>query len=105
MYGNLDSKKEFEFDEKSKGYYVVRHSRFETLASGQTIEDPGTVHYQYYSPMFWELNVTQPQMRGGVDNITRVSGESMEVLHDPTIEESTKEEPKRGRPKKEETEN
>lgn len=100
MYGNKDYRKEFEFSEKSKNHYVVRFSRVEKMTSGHIVEDPGTVRYDYFTPTYWEQLVLSQEAMGRPDLLTRVTGETKMVLHDPTVIEEKK---SPGRPKKEDS--
>ncbi len=95
MYGNKDSKQEKEMNVLSKNKYFVRHSRVEKTTTGFTIEDPGSIRYQYYDIEFWDRFVNVPRENGGVDLLTQVSGETITILHDPTIQDEEK--PKRTR--------
>jgi len=95
MYGNLDSKKEEQMNAASKDKYFVRHSRVQALDSGAVIEDPGSITYQYYPVHFWDANVLAYQERGQKDMLTSVTGQTITILHDPTMAEEEK--PKRTR--------
>lgn len=76
------------------GKYVVRHSRMTKLDSGDVLEIPSSVRLGIYSPddfvNLFEYNFG----RTGVSVFTTVTGETIQVLHDPTISEE-----KRGRKK------
>jgi len=63
--------------------------------TGHTLEDPGTVRLQYYDVHFWEDKQEFEEQIKGKGLITSVTGETVEILHDPRIKEP------RGRNKKE----
>ncbi len=77
--GNRDSS--YEFDEKEAGMFHIRHSRMETLASGSTVEDPGSVRIQKYGIRFIEDQKINKEK--GEPSIWDM-GETVKILHDPT---------------------
>jgi hypothetical protein len=98
VHGNKDLSKKILINQRAidNNKYVVRHSRMERLESGDVIEVPSSVRVGVYSPDDFENLFGYNSGRTGISVFTTVTGESVEVLHDPTIE-------KRGR-KKSETE-
>lgn len=86
FYGNKDEKKEYAFNPEFVDHYLVRHSKFEKLASGAQVEDPRSIHYQFYEEAIFEKMSAQKVVDGKQEPSSfDAMGITVTILHDPTI--------------------
>lgn len=79
MYGNKDKDREFEFDDKLKDHFVVKH--FNNHPGSKDV-DTNSINYQFYNPeVFEELSRIA---KDGSNRLSRFGGQKNVVLHDPT---------------------
>lgn len=74
------SDEKYSFHKKDAGYVHVRMSRIEKLASGASVEDPGSVRYQMFRPEVFEDQKFNKEK--GLPSIWD-QGETVQVVHDP----------------------